>query len=91
MYKRQEELNVQVLILDPLGNAWAGDESKQELVGQLTAYFNTLIDKFGISILVVHHWRKATREFKSGGQMAAGSYKWSAWLDTCLLYTSRCV
>ena len=77
-----EELNVQVLILDPLGNAWAGDESKQEQVGQLTAYLNTLIKKFGISILVVHHWRKATKDFKSGGQMAAGSYKWEAWLDT---------
>ena len=77
-----KELNVQVLILDPLGNAWAGDESKQEQVGQLTAYLNTLIKKFSISILVVHHWRKATKDFKSGGQMAAGSYKWEAWLDT---------
>lgn len=75
------ELKIQVLIIDPLGNAWCGDESKQEQVGQLTAYFNTLIEKFGISILVVHHWRKATKEFKSGGQMAAGSYKWEAWLD----------
>jgi hypothetical protein len=77
-----EESKIQVLILDPLGNAWAGDESKQEQVGQLTAYLNTLIKKFGISILVVHHWRKATKDFKSGGQMAAGSYKWEAWLDT---------
>jgi len=75
------ELKIQVLILDPLGNAWAGDESKQEQVGKLTAYLNTLIEKYGISILVVHHWRKATKDFKSGGQMAAGSYKWEAWLD----------
>ena len=76
-----EELNIQVLILDPLGNAWVGDESKQEQVGQLTTYLNTLIEKFGISILVVHHWRKATKDAKTGGQMAAGSYKWAAWLD----------
>jgi len=76
-----EELKVELLILDPLGNAWSGNESEQEKVGQLTAYLNTLIQKFGISILVVHHWRKATKEFSSGGQMAAGSYKWSAWLD----------
>ena len=75
------ELKIQVLIIDPLGNAWSGDESKQEQVGQLTAYLNTLIERFGISILVVHHWRKATKDFKTGGQMAAGSYKWSAWLD----------
>lgn len=76
-----EALKVDVLILDPLGNAWSGDESKQEQVGQLTAYLNELIAKFNISILVVHHWRKATKDFKTGGQMAAGSYKWSAWLD----------
>ena len=75
-------LKIDVLILDPLGNAWSGDESKQEQVGQLTAYLNTLIQKYGISILVVHHWRKATKDFKSGGQMAAGSYKWEAWTDT---------
>lgn len=75
------ELKIQVLILDPLGNAWSGDESKQELVGKLTAYLNTLIERFGVSILVVHHWRKVTKDFKSGGQMAAGSYKWEAWLD----------
>ena len=73
---------IDVLILDPLGNAWVGDESKQEQVGGLTAYLNTLIEKYGVSILVVHHWRKATQFFKSGGQMAAGSYKWEAWLDT---------
>ena len=75
------ELKVDVLILDPLGNAWSGDESKQESVGKLTAYLNTLIDRFDISLLVVHHWRKATKEAKTGGQMAAGSYKWAAWLD----------
>lgn len=75
------ELKIEVLILDPLGNAWSGDESKQEQVGQLTAYFNTLIEKFGISILVVHHWRKATKDNRTGGQMAAGSYRWEAWTD----------
>ncbi len=77
-----ETLEVDVLILDPLGNAWSGDESNQEQVGKLIAYLNTLIAKFSISILVVHHWRKATRDFKTGGQMAAGSYRWEAWLDT---------
>ena len=76
------ELKVDVLILDPLGNAWCGDESKQEMVGKLTGYLNTLIEKFGIAILVVHHWRKATKDSSTGGQMAAGSYKWAAWIDT---------
>ncbi len=75
------DLKAEVLILDPLGNAWCGKENEQEQVRQVTSYLNTLIEKFGIAILVVHHWRKATKEFRTGGQMAAGSYVWEAWLD----------
>lgn len=75
------ELKIKVLILDPLGSAWSGNENDQEEVGRLTSYLNTFNELHNISILVVHHWRKATKEFKTGGQMAAGSYKWSAWLD----------
>jgi len=75
------ELKIDVLILDPVGNAWAGDENDKQQVGRLTTYLNGLISKYGISIIVVHHWRKSYKENKSGGEMAAGSYKWSAWLD----------
>ncbi len=75
------ELKIQVVILDPLGSAWFGNENDQEEVHNLTAYLNTLIDKYNISILLVHHWRKASKEFRSGGQMAAGSYRWEAWTD----------
>jgi len=73
--------SINVLIIDPLGNAWSGDENDKQEVGQLTAYLNTLIAKHQISILAVHHWRKASKDFKAGGEMAAGSYKWAAWLD----------
>lgn len=83
------ELKIEVLILDPLGNAWSGDESKQELVGKLTSYLNTLLERYGISILVVHHWRKATKDNKTGGQMAAGSYKWEAWVDCHITLESK--
>lgn len=75
------ELKVEVLIVDPLGNAWLGNENEQEQVSQLTAYLNNLIYKYGISILIIHHWRKSTKDFKTGGQMAAGSYRWGAWFD----------
>ncbi len=75
------DLKIEVLILDPIGNAWAGDENNKQEVGKLTGYLNSLIDQYNISILVVHHWRKTTRDFRRGGEMAAGSYKWAAWLD----------
>jgi hypothetical protein len=74
-------LGINVLIIDPLSNAWSGDENDKQQVQILTTYLNTLIAKHKISIVVVHHWRKGTKDFKTGGEMAAGSYKWSAWLD----------
>ena len=76
-----DELKVNVLIIDPIGSAWQGDENDKQQVSKLTSYLNKLILKYGISVLVVHHWRKGTRDFKTGGEMAAGSYKWGAWLD----------
>lgn len=74
-------LNINVLVIDPLSNAWSGDENDKQQVQVLTTYLNTLIAKYKLSILVVHHWRKGTKDFKTGGEMAAGSYKWAAWLD----------
>lgn len=75
------DLEIEVFIIDPLGNAWFGNENAKEEVSQLTGYLNGLIGKYGLSILVIHHWRKVTKEHKTGGQMAAGSYWWEAWLD----------
>lgn len=76
-----DELRIEIVIIDPIGNAWFGNESDQQEVHKLTSYLNTLIDQYSISILLVHHWRKASKEFRSGGQMAAGSYRWEAWTD----------
>jgi hypothetical protein len=75
------DFGINVLIIDPLSNAWSGNENDKQEVQRLTSYLNTLIARYGISIVVVHHWRKGTKDFKKGGEMAAGSYKWAAWLD----------
>lgn len=75
------EFGINILMIDPLGNAWSGDENKKQEVDKLTLYLNTLIEKYKIAIVAAHHFRKATKGFTSGGEMAAGSYKWSAWLD----------
>ncbi len=72
---------INVLIIDPIGSAWFGDENKKEEVQRLTTFLNILIDKHKISVVLIHHWRKSTNDFKSGGEMAAGSYKWTAWID----------
>ena len=76
-----KDLNIEVLVIDPIGDAWTGDENVKQDVDKLTRYLNRLIYKFKISIIIVHHWRKSSKGFKSGGQMAAGSYRWGGWLE----------
>lgn len=75
-------LDVDVVVLDPLGHAWAGNENSAEDVIQITRELNKIIAEFEVSIVLVHHWRKATKDSKEGGEMAAGSYRWSAWVDS---------
>lgn len=75
------ELKIELLIIDPLGSSWFGDENCKKEVQGVTTYLNTLIDRFGIAVVCVHHWRKSTDKANRGGEMAAGSYLWTAWLD----------
>ena len=76
-----ENNQIKILAFDPLGNLWSGDENKRMEVKKVTDYLDFIMDKFGTSILITHHWRKATQHFKDGGEMAAGSYGWTKWLD----------
>ena len=77
-----QDLRIEVLIIDPIGSAWDGEENDKKEVSRLTSYLDSLIDRFGASIVVVHHHRKSFKnQGSSGGEMAAGSYKWSAWVD----------
>ncbi len=76
------EAKADVVILDPLGHAWSGDENSGDQVAKFTAKMNEVIAECKVSFLIVHHWRKAKKEAKEGGEMAAGSYKWTAWLDS---------
>lgn len=72
---------INIIAFDPLGSLWNGDENKRESVKQLTDYFDYLLDKYGISVILTHHWRKSTKDSKDGAEMAAGSYGWNKWLD----------
>lgn len=76
-----ETNRINILAFDPLGNLWSGDENKRMEVKQVTDYLDFVMDKYKTSILLTHHWRKATQHFKEGGEMAAGSYGWGKWLD----------
>lgn len=75
------EKDIHIVAFDPLGSLWNGDENKREQVKKLTDYFDSLINNYNVSICLTHHWRKTTKDFREGGEMAAGSYGWGKWLD----------
>lgn len=75
------EKDIKIIAFDPLGSLWLGNENDRSEVKKLTDYFDYLLDKYGVSVCITHHWRKATKDFKEGGEMAAGSYGWNKWLD----------
>jgi len=76
------QLDVDIVVFDPLGYLWIGNENESVKIRQLTAYLNSLIDQFGVTIFLIHHWRKVTDKFKEGADMAAGSYFLNAWAES---------
>lgn len=76
-----EDLQIDVLIIDPIGNAWSGDESNKQEVTALTKVLNRFRAKLKLSIVIVHHWRKVTKGQSRGADMASGSHGWGAWTD----------
>lgn len=75
------ENQIDVVIFDPLGFLWRGNENESHTVRKLLSLFNSLIDEFGVSVVLVHHWRKSTDKSKSGGEMSAGSYIIEGWAE----------
>lgn len=76
-----EDHEIKVVLIDPIGNAWSGDECKKQDVQKLTAYFNDLIARLKITVVIAHHFRKTTKGQRKDGERAAGSYHWRAWVD----------
>lgn len=73
--------NIDVVVIDTIGSAWLGDKNDEQEVTRFTKYLDSLIVDHKISLLLVHHWRKATQHNKTGGEMAAGSHRWTAWVE----------
>lgn len=77
------ELKIDVVIIDHLSNVWSGAENDSEEVGRLTKRFNTLIDETGASVVLIHHHRKSSKDHEKAavGERAAGSYRFTGWVD----------
>lgn len=72
-----EGFPVEVLIIDPRMKAIAGDSNQDEVVRAFGVNVDKMIDRYGITVIVVHHEGVATGSDKAG----KGSTVFDAWLD----------
>lgn len=83
------EYKIDVLILDPLSQSWAGDENNAQEVTSLVKQLNLIQMKHKISLVLLHHWRKITKVSAPDAERASGSYKWNAWLTHHILLQGK--
>jgi hypothetical protein len=76
-----EKSSAELLIIDPIGQFWSGNEKEKNEVKGLTSIFDDLMSKYPLAVALSQHWKKTSRETSSGWQMASGSHWWNAWID----------
>lgn len=83
--KAVEEQGIKLLILDPwymmCGNLNENDAGE---VGQILKYLSTLRNRFGCTVILVHHFKKG--DASRGGQRMRGSSVFHSWIE-CGLYS----
>lgn len=78
-----------LLILDPIVRVYGRiDENSVAEVSALLAYLRALQREYDVSVVVVHHARKAQGAVHQAGQALRGSGDFFAWSDT-MLYLRR--
>jgi len=76
-----KDLGINIVIFDPISQFWTGEEKDKSDLIQLTKYIDSLLSDYDVSVILTHHWKKPTKDMKSGLMMASGSYWWNAWCD----------
>jgi len=73
----------QVVFLDPMVKLHTGDESDVQDMQKLLDALDDIIDDLGVSIVIVHHFKKSAEQ--EGWARIRGSSYIPAWADTMLL------
>jgi len=73
----QEGFNVEVLIIDPRWKAITRDSNQDEVVRAFCVNLDRVIEKYKLTVIVIHHEGAATASDKAG----KGSTVFEAWLD----------
>ncbi|MFC1678822.1 AAA family ATPase [Elusimicrobiota bacterium] len=79
-----------LLVIDALNRIHSGDENQQRDMAPVMRHFEHLRRSFGCAILVVHHFRKGSREKSGrGNQRLRGSSALGAWAENSLYIMSK--
>ena len=74
-----------VLIIDPIYKIVSGDMLSTDYVRKLVDWIDTIVDKYGLSVLMVHHTKKGVQDEAWGNNDdMLGSVIFSAWADTII-------
>ncbi len=75
-----------LVIFDPLARFMAGDENRTQDMGRVVAFLDRLTQEYGVTVLVVHHVGKPSKDDpREGGQRLRGSSALFAAADSVLL------
>ena len=72
-----EGFPVEVLVIDPRWKAVKRDSNQDEVINAFCVNLDKLIERYGITLIIVHHEGVATKRSKAG----KGSTVFEAWLD----------
>lgn len=78
-----EKLKPRVLIIDPIYKIVSGDLLAANSIQRVTDVLDELIDKYKLSIILVHHAKKGASE-EWGGESMLGSGVWNFWAETII-------
>lgn len=81
-----EAVHPDLVIVDPLARFMSGDENSTRDMGRLVAALDTLVEAYGVAILLVHHTGKPRAEGeRAGGERLRGSSALFGAVDSVLL------
>ena len=83
-----KKINPVLLILDPLYMMLGKvDENNATEVGEVLKWLTSLRNKYGVSIMICHHYNKASGTAR-GGQRVRGSSAFHAWVESAIYVKS---
>jgi RecA-family ATPase len=83
------ETKAEVVCLDPWARFLCGaSESSTEQMAEILGFLKSLQDELGVSWIIVHHLRKATRAKPTGADLR-GSGQLHSWVDCTVLLRNR--